>query len=71
LLREKTVESLATSPDLEVLSESTLLEIVKDQALNISELELFDTLVRWAGNQCTQNNLEINGTNMRQVTLIT
>ena len=28
------------------------MSIVKDEALNINELELFDAVVRWAGHQC-------------------
>jgi len=56
-----------TYSDFEDLSESMLLSIVKEEALNIRELELFDAVKRWAGRQCTQKELEINGTNMREV----
>ncbi len=66
MLRERTKESL-TSSDLEDLSESTMLSIVKEEALNIREVELFDAVVRWAKRQCNEKELEINGTNMRKV----
>jgi len=66
MLRERTKESL-TSSDLEDLSESTMLSIVKEEALNIREVELFDAVVRWAKRQCSEQELEINGTNMRKV----
>lgn len=36
-------------PDFEELSESTVLSIVIEEAMNISELELFDATKRWAG----------------------
>ena len=65
-MREKTVECLAP-PDFEELSKSTLLSIVKDEAMNISELNLFDAVVRWTRFHCAQRALENNGTNMRQV----
>lgn len=54
-------------PDFEEISESTLLAIVKEKVLSVSELELFEAVKRWAGRQCAQRELEINGTNMRQV----
>ncbi len=69
LLREQTIESL-TPPDFEELSEATVMSIVKDEAMNISELKLFDTVVRWAGYQCAQRDLQMNGANMRQVQLV-
>ena len=56
--------------DFEGVSESTLLAIVKEKVLYITELELFDAVKRWAGRQCAQRELEINGTNMRQVSYI-
>jgi len=55
------------SPDLEDVNESTMNSIMKNDALNIRELELFDAVVRWANRQCFNRDLEINGTNMRQV----
>lgn len=69
LLREQTAESLA-SPDFEDLPKSTVLSIVNDEWLGISELNMFDCVVRWAGYQCTLRDLEINGTNMRQVQFV-
>ena len=66
LLREKTQESLIQS-GFEDLSESTVLSIVKDGALNINELELFDAVVRWAEHQCTQRGYGIKRTAMRHV----
>ncbi len=55
------------SPDLADANESTMNSIAKDGALNVRELELFDAVVLWAKRQCTQRDLEVNGTNMRQV----
>ncbi len=69
LLRERTEELLAF-PDFEEISESTLLAFVKETVLYITELKLFDAVKRWAGRQCVQKELEINGPNMRQVTYI-
>jgi len=46
------------------------LSIVKEDTLNISELELFDAVKRWARHQCTQRGLEINGTHMREVNIL-
>ena len=46
------------------------MSIVKDGALNINELELFDAVVRWAEHQCTQREYEIKRTTMRHVTSI-
>ena len=69
LLREQTRE-VFIHPDFEELSESTLLSIVKEDTLNISELELFDAVKRWARYQCTQRGLEINGTHMREVYIL-
>ena len=69
LLREKTREVLV-DPDFEDLSESTVLSIVKDDALNINELELFDAVIRWAKIQCTRREYEIKRTTMRHVTCI-
>jgi len=66
MLREWTLRSLASS-DFEDAHESTVLAIVKEKVLNIREFELFDAVIRWAKHQCVQNDLEINGTNLRQV----
>ena len=66
MLQDRTMECL-TASDFEDAHESTVLTIVKEGALNIRELELFDAVIRWAKHQCTERNLEINGTNMRQV----
>jgi len=41
--------------------------IMKEEALYISEFELFLGIERWAVNQCAQKDIEINGTNMREV----
>lgn len=66
MFRERTQECLKLL-DFEDLSKSTLLSVVKDEALNIRELELFDAIVHWAEHQCSQRDLEVNGTNMREV----
>lgn len=67
MVQEHTTKSLATS-DFEELSASLVLLVVKEDTLNIiSELQLFDAVVRWAGYQCAQEELEVNGGNMRQV----
>jgi len=55
------------SSDFEDAQESTVLAIVKEEVLNIREVELFDAVIRWAKRQCAQNELEINGSNLRQV----
>ena len=55
------------SSDFEDANESTVLAILKEEALNIRELELFDAVMRWAKRQCVQNDLAISGTNLRQV----
>lgn len=55
----------------EEVSESTLFSIVKDEALTINEVKLFDAVKRWAGRQCTKKELKINGANMRQVAIYT
>ena len=60
------MDCLASS-DLEDANESTVLAIVKDDELNIRELEMFSAVVRWANRQCFNRDLEINGPNMRQV----
>ncbi len=65
-MRERTRQSLGHS-DFEEITESTLLIIVKEDLLDISEVELFDAAKRWASRQCSQRDLEITGTNMRQV----
>jgi len=64
MLREWTHRSLGSS-DFEDVHESMVLDIVKEETLNIREL--FDAVVRWAKNQCVRNYLEINGKNLRQV----
>jgi len=66
LLRERTRESVGHS-DFEDLSEWTLLSIMKEESLNIREVELFDAVVRWAKRQCTQRELEFNQENAREV----
>ncbi len=66
MLQDRTLECLAAS-GFQDAHESTVLTIVKEGALNIRELELFDAVIRWAKRQCTERNQEINGTNMRQV----
>jgi len=55
--------------DFEDADESTVLSIVKQESLNIRELELFDAVIRWAKIQCIQKELEPNGTNLRQVNI--
>jgi len=55
------------SSDFEDANESTVLVFVKEESLNIRELELFDAVIRWAKRQCAQNEIEINGSNLRQV----
>lgn len=66
MLEERTVESLA-SPDFEELPKSTVLDIVKEEDLNIRELELFNAVARWDGHQCALRDVEVNGNNMRKV----
>ena len=66
LLRERTVECL-TPPDFEELPKSIVFAIVKEEDLNIREVELFDVVARWAGHQCALRDLEVNGNYMRQV----
>jgi len=66
MLRDRTLECLDASA-FEDVHESTVLAIVKEDALHIRELELFDGVIRWAKHQCFQRDLEINGMNMRLV----
>ena len=66
MLREQTWQSLGHS-DFEEIADSTLLIIVKEDLLDISEVELFEAAKRWASHQCIQRDMEITGTNMRQV----
>ena len=66
MLREWTHRCLASS-DFEDVHESMVLAIVKEETMSIRELDLFDAVVHWAKQQCVQNDLEINGTNLRQV----
>ena len=57
----------ADQAGFEGISESTLLAIVQMENLDMSELELVRALVGWARGQCSKRNVEMTGTNMRQV----
>ncbi len=66
LIRCRTKESFS-NPEFEEISESTLLILVKDNDLDISESELFQAVKRWGTKECLRREIEINNTNMRQV----
>lgn len=69
VLRERTSQSLGHN-NFEDIGESTLLTIMKEELLDISEVELFDATKRWASRQCILREIEVTGSNMRQVTIL-
>ncbi len=69
MLRKQTRQSLGHKK-FEDIAESTLLIIMKEEVLDISEVELFDAAKRWASRQCILRELEVTGSNLRQVTIL-
>ena len=59
-----------SNDEFDDITESTLLILVKDDDLGISELELFDVVKRWAVKECGRKEMDINGTNLRQVIIL-
>jgi len=57
----------ADKAGFEDLTESALLTIVQMEKMDMSELELFRAVAGWARRQCLKRNVEMTGTNMRQV----
>lgn len=66
LIRCRTKESFS-NPEFEEISESTLLILVKDNDLDISEPELFQAVKRWANKECLRREIEPTSANMRLV----
>ncbi len=58
---------MADKAGFEDLTEVALLSIVQMEKMGTSELELFRAVVGWARRQCSKRNVEMTGTNMRQV----
>lgn len=68
LIRCQTRESFSNS-EFDDITESTLLILVKDDDLVISETDLFDAVKRWATKECGRREMDSNGINLRQVNL--
>ena len=69
LIRCQSRESFSNA-EFDDITESTLLILVKDDDLVISETDLFDAVKRWAVKECGRKEMDTNGTNLRQVILI-
>ena len=67
LIRQRTREAVGHSI-FEEISKSTLLMIIADDELNITEIELFNAVKRWASKECERTGRENNAAIMRQVT---
>ena len=66
LIRCQSRESFSNA-EFDDITESTLLILVKDDDLVISETDLFDAVKRWAVKECGRKEMD---TNLRQVILI-
>ena len=66
LIRCQSRESFSNA-EFDDITESTLLILVKDDDLVISETDLFDAVKRWAVKKCGRKEMD---TNLRQVILI-
>ena len=62
----RTRESLF-NPEFENITESTLVILVKEDDLDISESDLFEAVKRWGSKECARREIDVNGPNLRQV----
>ena len=65
-IRRRTREFLS-HPEFENITESTLVMLVKEDDLNISEIDLFEAVKRWGSKECARREIDVNGPNLRQV----
>ena len=70
LIRCRTKDSLSHAP-FEDITESTLLILVKEDDLVISETDLFDAVKRWGTKECSRREIDVSGPNLRLVLLLT
>ena len=66
MIRCRTRESLF-HPEFENITESTLVILVKEDDLDISETDLFEAVKRWGTKECARREIDVNGPNLRQV----
>ena len=66
VIGKETLDTLG-HPNFEQITVSTLRMIVDREVLSVSEVELFNAVHRWSKSQCLQRELDVNGTNLRQV----
>lgn len=66
MIRCRTKDSLS-HPPFEDITESTLLILVKEDDLAISETDLFEAVKRWGTKECARREIDVNGSNLRLV----
>ncbi|KAK4005709.1 BTB/POZ domain-containing protein 2-like [Daphnia magna] len=66
VIRCRTKDSLS-HPPFEDITESTLLILVKEDDLAISETDLFEAVKRWGTKECARREIDVNGSNLRLV----
>jgi hypothetical protein len=66
LIRCRTKDSLSHAP-FEDITESTLLILVKEDDLVISETDLFEAVKRWGTKECSRREIDVSGPNLRLV----
>jgi hypothetical protein len=66
IIRCRTKQAL-DSTTFEEITESTLLILVKDDELSVTEIELFDAIRRWGLKECERKEVESISSNLRQV----
>ena len=60
MIRCQTRESLF-HPEFENITESTLVILVKEDDLDISETDLFEAVKHWGTKECTRREMNVNG----------
>jgi hypothetical protein len=67
IIRCRTKQALASAP-FEEISESTLLILVKDDELSVTEIELFDAIRTWGLKECERREVDESiSPNLREV----
>ena len=66
MIRCQTMECLF-HPEFENITESTLVILVKEDDLDISEIDLFEAVKRWGTKECARREMDVNGPMLRQV----
>jgi hypothetical protein len=66
IIRCRTREALE-SATFDEITESTLLILVKDDELSVTEIELFDAIIRWGLKECERKEVESTSSNLREV----